>query len=82
MRKNTHNNQYYTTMENTKITGNEPYFPTPIAKGNDEVTYSRDTGITIRQKFIMDFLIENRGPVNMAQEAFENYLKIINEPQP
>jgi len=69
-------------MENTNITGNEPYYP--IIGINHQ-----STGITIRQKFIADYMqalaIKDPGLVcspRKAEEAFQEYLKIINEPAP
>lgn len=64
------------------ITGDEPYYPI-IGDTNWHVT----SGITIRQKFIADWMIQNdatwrreSGSLEAAaQDRFESYLRIINQ---
>lgn len=58
-------------MENTKITGNEPYFPTPIAnfQGGDSIIVPKDpgAGITIRQQLAamaLQGMLSNSAPTN------------------
>lgn len=72
----------------TKLTGDEPYYPTPVAVEGMNVKHSDQTGITIKQKFIADWMFSRATAYNVtpnpmslaerAEEAFQAYLKIIN----
>lgn len=61
------------------ITGDESYYPAVWDSAHNGTIMS-DGGITIRQKFIADFMTRNisESPES-AQKAFESYLKIINQ---
>lgn len=67
------------------ITGDEPYYPTPLS----EYGYSETKGITIRHKFIMDAINSRRTHPDivttseghlmaLVEEDWQTYLKIIN----
>lgn len=75
-----------------KLTGDEPYFPffsgsdgywdaftIPTLGGAGNTIINFNQGITIKQKFIMDFLTRNISEnVYSAEIAFKEYLHAIN----
>ena len=80
-------------MSKTIITGNESYYPAVWDSAHNG-TIQSDGGITIRQKFIADYIkgigakyYHPSEPTNWlavekeADAAFQSFLKLINEPQ-